>query len=152
MSSSAIQNVKQEAAEDLTVAEDDTGDAPSEEMIPRNGNKLRSSDKKSYFAKCKICGKEGKRDSIKTHVRSAHGGSTNEGVRAEFKNEKTIPKKVPMKPISLPPDFSRDNINYYDFYLTYAYIEFFSPLHNFPPISIILAKMPTLPFLATKET
>jgi len=139
MDDEIFHNVKQEVAEDLTLAEDEAGVAPSEEVMPRTGNKLRSSDNKSYFAKCKICGKEGRRDSIKIHVRSMHGGSKNEGERAPFKNDVKT-KKVPMKPISLPPDFSRDNIKYFD-----------HEAHWDPKWSAQIAKNPLIPVRWVEE-
>ena len=42
------------------------------DAISNTGRKQRSDGKKSYFAECRICGKKGRRDKIKYHVKSTH--------------------------------------------------------------------------------
>jgi len=119
---------------DINLAEDD---APPEQVMSSIGSKVKSNGKKSFFAKCKICGKEGRRDKIKVHVKSMHGGSTYEGGKSGTKNGiKIVSKKVPMQLVALPPDFSRTNIKYFD-----------HEGHWDPKWSTQIAKNPLIPLL-----
>jgi len=105
-----------------------------EDQLKATGTKDKNG-KKYYFAKCKLCGKEGRRDKVKQHVKQFHSSEYG-GAIAEDPSDPTKPirKIVTTKSVAVPEDFQKDNIEYFD-----------HEAHWDPTWSMLMASNPLLP-------